>query len=202
MKTKVFHTSSAGNFSTIPNGMKYIAIDLGGDISKCDYLSDINDVLLTHKHQDHANIKNIKSLIKLNRSVKFHVYNCELYSFLLENDIDSKYINFKTPLIGYWSIGSFELTHDAECNGFIIDNFIDDYTILYATDFGDMNDIPIINCDEAFIEGNYWLNNVDTESRVSITHNAIEHYLIIKSQLEILNPNLICTMMHLSSRNG
>lgn len=202
MITEVFHSSSAGNFSTVPNGKKFIAIDLGGDITRCDYLKDINDVLLTHKHQDHANIRNIKTLIKLNRSVKLHVYNMELFTFLLENDIDSKYISYNTKTIGFWSIGTFDLTHDAECNGFIIDNFVENYTILYATDFGDIDDIPIIRCDEAFIEGNYWLSKVDTESRVSITHNAIEHYLIIKSQLEIINPDLECLMMHMSTRNG
>lgn len=201
-KLTVHHTSSKGNFSTMENGKKYLAIDLGGNIDVFPHLDELDDILLTHSHQDHANLVNIRKLIKINRNVKFHVYNNDLYNFLVDNNIDEKYIRMNTKTIGFFVVTSFNLLHDVSTNGFIIDDWMSKHTILYATDFGNINDIPIVECNEAYIEGNYRRNMVEAGSRVEIFHNSIEDFITVQLKLLEINPLTAIKMMHVSDRNA
>ena len=65
-----------------------------------------------------------------------------------------------------------------------------------------INDIPIVECDEAYIEGNYRRNMVEPGSRVEIFHNSIEDFITVQLKLLEINPLTAIKMMHVSDRNA
>lgn len=161
MNYKIISTGSKGNCVIVNDVM----VDCGVPYSKIkNELYEIKYLLITHKHQDHLNIKTIQQIaenfprIKIIGNYDVHSsYNCNIISNAGYDITFDDYVF--TP---------FECIHDVVCYGYTWT--FEGQEIIYATDTSTMENAPAGQYDWMFIESNHdeqKLEAVRNESRGS-----------------------------------
>ena len=150
----VISSGSHGNCIIYHNS---IMVDCGVPYSKIKpFISDVNIVLLTHKHGDHINIKTLKSMQLARPSLRV---GCGSWMIdLLDGIRNIDILELGTHYdYGQFSISSIKLYHDVPNCGYRI--FKADYKIIHCTDTAHLNGIEAKGYDLYAIEHNY---NEDT----------------------------------------
>ncbi|HAB66571.1 MAG TPA: hypothetical protein DCE23_04305 [Firmicutes bacterium] len=201
MKYNIVNSGSDGN-AVIVNDV--ILVDCGVPFKKLQqYWMNIELVLLTHFHSDHFNPATIKKLSELRPGLRFGCCEWLLNDLLAlgipENRIDVYILNVEYNYKKF-KINAFELFHDVPQCGYRI--FVNDKSLIYATDTKSLNHIEAKNYDVYLIEANYESDEMlhsyaissEYENRVRNTHMSKED--TIKWLLDNMNETSVYEFMH------
>lgn len=147
MNYEIIQTGSKGNAVVVEN----VLLDCGVSFKALQgCYKNIDLVLLTHEHTDHANIKTIIKLAEERPTLRFAC--CEWLS-----DIDVKNLDVlecgKTYDYGAFKVKPIELTHDVPNCGYKLD--FNGQKAIYATDTAHLDGIEAKGFDLYLIEANY-----------------------------------------------
>ena len=142
MRVVVLASGSKGNCTLIQTNEKRFLIDIGINITQLksalnDFdlsIKDIDFVLVTHTHSDH--IKGLESFLS---KTSINVYSSKEVLEQLKGKVNqnSCHIIDKTININGINIDIIPLSHDVDCNGYIIDD--GQTSLVYITDTGYLN---------------------------------------------------------------
>lgn len=157
----VLGSGSGGNSTIVSDGETNILIDAGfgvRDISgKLDIsISDLDGILITHGHGDHAKITTLKSILNHNIPIYLHANTFEKLETVLKKYRYNK-IGFGSQFrIGTFNVDTFQMFHDEDCVGYILTSGKSSYA--HITDTGRITaDVieRLKECDIVSIECNY-----------------------------------------------
>lgn len=185
MRFSVLSSSSSGNITILENDNKYYLLDAGIGIrslySKLStlgiFVDAIEGIFITHEHNDH-----IKGLCAITSKYKCKIYMSKVtYKNLPESVKESiSPINFKFFIpeeefkVDNLTINTFRTSHDAsDPVGFTFTNS-DNKTLVYITDTGKLDPVPLItNKDAYIIESNHEPDLLLMSARPWILKNRI-----------------------------
>lgn len=214
MDIEILGSGSKGNCYKISDGKTTLILDAGLSIKKIKEklafkLSDIDGVLISHEHLDHA--KAVKDISKFGLSVYMsdgtkEALQCEDLPniWILKNLVEVK--------IGSFTVLPFHLKHDAkEPIGFLIKSNYNGKTLAYITDtqvcpynFNNLNYLMIeINyCDEsmrkAVADGT---TNIQLAKRIMRNHMSLKSGLLVVKRHTSKQLKAIY-LLHLSDTNS
>lgn len=206
IKINAIGSSSSGNCIVISDGTSSLMLDAGLSFRKIQRSTDLNKieaVLITHRHRDHC--KAVPDLVARG----YHV-------FMNEDTLNSFPGMTNLPCIAQesnqfetenWISLAFDVEHDVDCDGFLIQSKNTGEKIVYAVD------APRINYD--FRGVNYWLVEANysesileasnyedfVKDRVRRSHMSIEN-LIAFLQSSDLSKTKEIHLCHLSDANS
>jgi L-ascorbate metabolism protein UlaG (beta-lactamase superfamily) len=160
---KIVSSNSKGNAVIYHNS---ILVDCGVPFSHLKpYLYDIQIVLLTHKHNDHFNVKTLCKLLDERPTLRI---GCPNHMGKSLESVRSKNIDFynigSIYDYGIFKVSPVKLYHDVPNCGYRI--FKDDYKIFHATDTAHLNGIEAKNYDLYAIEHNYDEETIEETIRI------------------------------------
>lgn len=179
MTIEVIRTGSAGNLIKLADPVTSILIEAGFKINTIKQLldfnlSEINGVIISHEHCDHA--VGVKGLIKagkntfMSEGTKQALNLTDSYNLYTFHKSDDAY---KKVVIGSLEVTPFEVYHDAaEPVGFVIYSTITKERLLFATDTGALPyNFPILHY--ILLEINYSekvLRELYDQGKVNLSH--------------------------------
>jgi phosphoribosyl 1,2-cyclic phosphodiesterase len=208
MKIKVIASGSTGNCYRIDDGNTSLLLDCGILFNRiqegCEFkTSDISGCLVTHRHGDHA--KSVHKLIR--RGI--NVYGPQ----------DLANLEYGVKVIGpmeYFTIGTmkvlpFDVKHDVECYGYLIESMETGEKLVYVTDTAYI-EYTFTGLTHIMIEANYseekLIDNVKHGNIPSfLTARIMKSHMSIDTTLDILKANDLSNvkqiyLLHLSNLNS
>jgi phosphoribosyl 1,2-cyclic phosphodiesterase len=134
MEFKSFGSGSSGNMYTLWDGHTKIMIEAGIPIKKIKEalnfkMSELSCVLLSHSHSDHA--KSIKDVVKL--GIDCYMPHGTADALRIEHNRIKRIEPKKTFKVGTFTILAFDVQHDVEAYGYLIQN-LQNERLLFITD--------------------------------------------------------------------
>lgn len=156
LSLKIIGSSSKGNCYILKSNTTSIMLDCGCKKIIDEDLTDIDGIVLTHRHLDHIGaIPKIKDLYKN----KYYANKDTLDVLPILNKDKIEVVSGEKFQIKDFSLVPFELLHDVPCYGYLIKDNISKCKFLYVTDTGlidyEFRDIDFFlvesNCDEELL---------------------------------------------------
>jgi phosphoribosyl 1,2-cyclic phosphodiesterase len=153
---RVYGTGSKGNCAVVSDGETTVMID-AGKLPVDVMITDINAVLITHEHSDHA-----KYSLLLGRKYMREIYATKGTLCHIETYISCPVSYGQAFYIGTLAITPFPLSHDAaEPCGFFIRNGIGE-TLVWCSDTGTMDGLQMDKPADCYVlEANYDEDDID-----------------------------------------
>lgn len=207
---KALASGSAGNCYRVSDGRTALLLDAGIPIKRIqagvDYrLSEIAGALISHKHMDHA--RAVYDLAK--RGILIAGPSEVADTFTSSRALRLRSLHPAT--IDSWRVTPFQVQHDVECYGYMLDSRHNGERLIYITDaesvrygFSHVNYMMLeANYSAAILAANA-INGIITNelaARIAQTHMSIEHAAGI---LETLDPRELrqVWLLHLSDSNS
>ena len=211
MKLKVLGSSSKGNGYILDNGTEALQIEAGLSISETKKILDfgisrLKGVLVSHQHGDHC--ARAKDFLKNYIPVFTNGDTAEYLRTQSKNIISLKQFEHNKEFhIGNFKVLPFELKHDVECSGFLI-NHKEMGNLLFVTD---TIYIPYTfkNLSHILIEANYSEDIFNEKADLSgfVNKRTITGHLNIDTTIEHLAKNDLSNvkeivLIHLSDSNS
>lgn len=211
MEIKTIATGSTGNCYEINDGQTRLLIELGIPFKKAQQAlnyetSKIAAALISHSHQDHC--KGVQGA--LNASMDVYMSKATTDELGIEHNRVKRYTNKQQFRIGTFTILPFDVKHDVENHGFLIQSD-NGSKLLFATDtyyvrflFKDLNYIMIeCNYSEAILDENIERGTIHEflAKRIKASHFSLENVLEFLKANDLSKVQEI-HLLHLSNSNS
>lgn len=212
MKIVCLASSSAGNCYIIQNKQQVLMVEAGLDLRNTRSrlaslnlkLSDISAVLISHKHKDHCDPITVDRL-RMSSLVLGNNDTIDYLRLTLQDTLNLvKFKNFEPFDIDNFRVRAFELNHDVEAHGFIIEDLENNEKLLFMNDteyvrwnFGNESfDFIMIECNHLYDK----IHNLEPHRQRTIkSHMELGTTIKTLKNVNLSNAKAIY-LMHLSDQ--